>query len=126
MFRNIVWTQEFSTLVHADIIQVIPAVGAFEQPPVFGLPLPLRQQQVLDCRDQREGAEAGLGFQHVLPYWHKFAVYVHLDHLVGDGDGLFLEVYGVPSQAQCLAAPQTVVGGNLDAQLQRIACDGIK
>ena len=45
---------------------------------------------------------------------------------MGDGDGLFLEVYGIPAQAQGLAAPQTVVSGDLDAQLQRIARDGIK
>ena len=126
MFRNIVWPQELSALVHANIIQIILTVGTLEQPPVFGLAVPLRQQQIFDCWDQREGAKAGLGLEDILPYRHEFAIHVHLNHLVGDGDGLFLEVYGIPAQAQGFTAPQAVVSGDLDAQLQRIARDGIK
>ena len=95
MFRNIVWPQELPALVHTDVVQIIPAVGALEQPLVLGLPLFLSNQQFLNCGDQRQGAEAGLGFEHILAHRHELAVHVHLDHLVGDGNGLFFKVDGV-------------------------------
>lgn len=68
MLGHVVGAQDLPTLIHADVIQIVPAVRAFEQPPVFDLPLLLSQQQFLNSGDQRQRAEAGLGFEHVLPY----------------------------------------------------------
>ena len=43
VLRHEVGPQELAHLIHADVVQVVPAVGAFEQLPVLGLLLLLRQ-----------------------------------------------------------------------------------
>ena len=43
-----------------------------------------------------------------------------------DGDDVALKVDGVPSQAQSLAAPQPVEGGNLDQQRIRVILRRLK
>ena len=126
VFRHEVGPQELAHLVHADIGQIVPTVGTLEQPPILGLLFFLRQQQVLHHRDQRQGAEAGLGLEYVLPYRYILTIHVCLNYLVRDRDGFLFEVNGVPAQTQHLAAPQAVVGGNLDAELQGVARNGIE
>lgn len=126
MLGHVVGAQDLPTLIHADVIQIVPAVRAFEQPPVFDLPLLLSQQQFLNSGDQRQRAEAGLGFEHVLPYRDILAIHICLDHFVGNGDGFLIKVDSVPTESQHLAAAQAVISGDLDAEFQRITCDGVE
>lgn len=45
VFRHIVGPQELAHLVHADVIQIVPAVSTFKQPPILCLLRFLRCQQ---------------------------------------------------------------------------------
>lgn len=63
---DVVGPKQFAHLVGANIVQVVGAVGLFEQLPVLLLPGTLLLQQNPHRWDQRQGAEAGLGFQLVL------------------------------------------------------------
>lgn len=126
VFGHIVGPQEFAALIHADVIEVILAVGVPEKGSVLLLPFFCSQQQSFHHRNQRERSETEFGFRHIFPQQHKLAVHIRLNDLVRDGDGLFLEVHSIPTQAQHLAAPQAIISGDLDAELQRGAGGGVK
>ena len=83
VFRHEVGPQEFAALVYADVVQVVLAIGALEQPLVFRLFLLFSFQKFLDHRDQRQSEETGLSLKHILPYRHKLAIHAHLDHFMG-------------------------------------------
>lgn len=120
------WAEDLSALIHADVVQIVPAIRAFEQPPIFSLVFLLGQQQAFHHWDQRQGAEAGLCFEHVLSHRDEFTIYIGLDYLMGSGNSFLFEVNGVPTEPQHLAAAQAIISGDLDAELQRVACNGVK
>ena len=60
------------------------------------LPLLLPPEQVFNHRQERQGADAGLGFKHVLTLQDALAALRQLDDLMADGNGLVPEVDRVP------------------------------
>lgn len=100
VFRHIVGTQEMSGLVNADVVEVISAVGLFEESAEHFLLLLFFQQELLHCGDERQGTEAGLGFEDILAYGDELTVHFGLDDLVVDGDGLAFQIDGIPSQTE--------------------------
>ena len=126
VFRHIVGTQELAGLVDADVVEVISAVGLFEESAEHFLFLLFLQQEFLHCRDERQGAEAGLGLEDILAYGDELAVHFSFDDLVTDGDCLAIHIDGIPSQSEDFAPAQTVVGCDFHTQLQRVTGYGIK
>ena len=123
MLGDVVRAQKPPHLIDADVVEVVRAVGAAEETAVRFLPLFLPPEQVFDRGQERQGADAGLGLEHVLALQDALAALRQLDDLVTDGDGLTLEVDRVPLEPQHLAAPQAVVGGDADRRFQRVALD---
>ena len=115
VFRHIVGTQEFAGLVDADVIEVVPAVGLFEETAEHFLFLFFLQQELLHCGDERQGAEAGFGLEDILAYGDELAIHFGFDDLVADGDGFALHIDGIPSQAENFAPAQAVVGSDFHA-----------
>lgn len=126
VFRHIVGTQEIASLVNADVVEVISAIGLLEESAEHFLLLLFLQQELLHCGNERQGAEAGLGLEDILTYGDELAVHFGLDDLVVDGDGLAFQIDGIPSQTKDFASAQTVVGCDFHAQLQRVTGHGIE
>ena len=123
MLGDVVRAEQAPHLIDADVVEVVLAVRAAEQTAVRLLPLLLPPEQVFDRRQERQSADTGFGFEHVLALQDALAALRQLDDLVTDGDGLVLEVNRVPLESQHLAAPQAVVGGDADRGFQRVALD---
>ena len=114
MVRDVVRAKELPHLVHTDIIQVIGAVGSLEQSAVILLLSLLFEKQLPHSRDQRQSAEAGLGFQLVFRDYFMFTVHHVFGNLVVDRNRPSLKVYRAPTDTQHLTAAQAVVGSQLD------------
>ena len=115
-----VWADQLAFLIGADEIQILSAVALLEQLAVKLLFFLLLQKFFFHSRDQRQGAAAGLVLHHIADHRNVLAVHQLFRHLVIDGDGLALKVDRRPLQPQHLAAAQTVVGCNEDAQVQGV------
>ena len=111
----------FSQLVQVDVVQIVLAVAFAAEPLVLRLLLFQLPQELLEALHQGQGPMGGLGLGAVLLDDGVLPVDVGLRHRVPDGDGLFLEVDGVPFEPQHLLSAQTVEGRQLDAQLQQIS-----
>ena len=89
VFRHIVGTQEIASLVDADVVEVISAVGLFEETAEHFLFLLSLQQELLHRRDKRQGSEAGLGLEDIFAYRSELSVDFGLDDFVLDGESLY-------------------------------------
>ena len=59
---HIVGANDFAALVNTDVVQIILAVGVFEEFAEHRLPLLLLKEKLFNCGDQRECAKAGFCF----------------------------------------------------------------
>lgn len=120
VLRHEVRADQLAFLIGADEIQILSAVALLEQLAVKLLLFLLLQKFFFHSRDQRQGAAAGLVLHHIADHRNVLAVHQLFRHLVIDGDGLALKVDRRPLQPQHLAAAQTVVGRDEDAQMQGV------
>ena len=120
MLRHEVRADQLAFLIGADEIQILSAVALLEQLAVKLLFFLLLQKFFFHSRDQRQGTAAGLVLHHIADHRNVLAVHQLFRHLVVNGDGLALKVDRRPLQPQYLAAAQTVVGRNEDAQVQGV------
>ena len=120
MLRHEVRADQLAFLIGADEIQILSAVALLEQLAVKLLLFLLLQKFFFHSRDQRQGTAAGLVLHHIADHRNVLAVHQLFRHLVIDGDGLALKVDRRPLQPKHLAAAQTVVGCNEDAQVQGV------
>ena len=102
--------------VHKHITVIFPVVTVAANPLVFLLLLLQGQQLFTDVGDQRKRAQTGFGFGAIRTDDLTLAVDLGICYDVSDVNGVAFKVDGVPSQAQGLAAPQSVEGGDLDQQ----------
>ena len=82
---DVVRPEQLAHLVSAHIVQVVGAVGLLEQFPVPLLAGTLFFQQDPHRRNQRQGAETGLGFQLVLGIEMDLTIHDAFGDLVVDG-----------------------------------------
>ena len=120
VFCHKVGAEQFAFLIGADEIQILGAVTLLEQLTVKLLFFLLLQKFFFHSRDQRQSTAAGLVLHHIADHRNVLAVHQLLRHLVVDGDGLSLKVDRRPLQPQHLAAAQTVIGRDEDAQVERV------
>ena len=102
--------------VHEHVAVIFPVVAVAADPLVLLLLLLQGQQLFTDVGDQRKRAQTGFGFGAIRTDDLTLAVYLCICYDVSDGDGVALKVDSIPSQAQGLAAPQSVERGDLDQQ----------
>lgn len=120
VLRHEVRADQLAFLIGADEIQILSAVALLEQLAVKLLLFLLLQKFFFHSRDQRQSTAAGLVLHHIADHRNVLAVHQLFRYLVIDGDGLALKVDRRPLQPQYLAAAQTVVGRNEDAQVQGV------
>ena len=120
MLRHEVRADQLAFLIGADEIQILNAVALLEQLAVKLLLFLLLQKFFFHSRNQRQSAAAGLVLHHVADDRDILAVHPLFCDFVVDGHGLPLEVDGRPFQPQHLAAAQTVIGRDEDAQVQGV------
>lgn len=120
VLRHEVRADQLAFLIGADEIQILSAVALLEQLAVKLLLFLLLQKFFFHSRDQRQGTAAGLVLHHIADHRNVLAVHQLFRHLVIDDDGLALKVDRRPLQPKHLAAAQTVVGCNEDAQVQGV------
>lgn len=102
--------------IHKHITVIFPVVAVAADPLVLLLLLLQGQQLFTDVGDQRKRAQTGFGFGAIRTDDLTLAVDLGICYDMPDGDGIALKVDGVPSQAQGLAAPQSVERGDLNQQ----------
>ena len=102
--------------IHKHIAVIFPVVAVAADPLVLLLLLLQGQQLFTDVGDQRKRAQTGFGFGAIRTDDLTLAVDLGICYDVSDVNGVAFKVDGVPSQAQGLAAPQSVEGGDLDQQ----------
>ena len=112
--RQRVRLQPFPDLVHADVVQIVRAVGAPAEPAVVLLLLFFLEQQLPKFRHQRKSPHAGFGLGRICHNLNVLAVKVARRDGMPDRDGIGIEVDGVPLEAEHLAAAQTIEGSQLD------------
>ena len=120
VLRHEVRADQLAFLIGSDEIQILSAVALLEQLAVKLLLFLLLQKFFFHSRDQRQSTAAGLVLHHIADHRNVLAVHQLFRHLVVNGDGLALKVDRRPLQPKHLAAAQTVVGRNEDAQVQGV------
>lgn len=112
--RQRVRLQPFPDLIHADVVQIVRAVGAPAEPAVVLLLLFFLEQQLPEFRHKRKRPHAGLRLGRICHNLNVLAVKVARRDGMPDRDGIGIEVDGVPLEAEHLAAAQTIEGSQLD------------
>lgn len=102
--------------VHKHVAVIFPVVAVAADPLVLLLLLLQGQQLFPDIAYQGQRAQAGFRLGAILADDLILAVYLGICYDVSDGDSVALKIDGVPSQAQGLAAPQSVERGDLNQQ----------
>lgn len=120
VFCHIIGLEELAGLIDTDVVEVISTVGLLEESSVHFLLFFFFQQKNFNLRDQRKGSEARFGFEDIFTDGYKFAVYLGFYDLVSDGNGLSCEVDCIPLQSKDFASSQTIVGCDLNGQVEGI------
>ena len=72
MLCHIIWAEKPAALIHADVLEVISAIGLSEQPSIHLLFLLFCQYQLLHRGDEGQRPKAGFGFQHIFANRDEF------------------------------------------------------